>query len=165
MTEATPHTGGLKGVHVLTWLLGMFFVMIAVNTVFVVSAVLTFPGEQVRNSYVLGLDYNREVERRREQEKLGWRAEAGVSAAGDSEVVVRMRSVDGAPLSGLSLAAELHVAGEAGTTRLVLREGHAGEYAAKAAIPPGARLDMQIEVRRSDDADIVFRAYKELSTP
>ena len=80
---------GLRGVHVLWMVIGFFALIIGTDTYFIISAVNTFPGEQVRNSYVLGLDYNREIEERSKQADLGWTVEAGVVRDGRAALVVR----------------------------------------------------------------------------
>ena len=158
-------TKGLRGIHVLFWLLGLFSVMIAVNTVFVFWALKSFPGEQVKNSYVLGLDYNREVERRRGQEKLGWTSEVGLVNAGGARVVVRMLSADQSAISGLSVSASVHVAGEARAETIELTEASPGEYTAPMNAPAGARLELNISARRTREEKAVFAASKTLVTP
>ena len=48
----------LKGHHVLFWLMGFFGLMFVVNGVFLWAALSSFPGEDVRHSYLQGLQYN-----------------------------------------------------------------------------------------------------------
>lgn len=163
-TRATK-AKGLRGIHVLAWLLGMFAVMVAVNTVFVISAVRSFPGEQVKNSYVLGLDYNREVERKRAQDKLGWTSEAGLVHADGPRIVVRMQDAEQRPVTGLALSASLHVAGQAGAVAVDLAEGAPGEYAAAVDAPAGARVELNISARRAGEDTAVFKASKTLAAP
>lgn len=158
-------TKGLRGIHVLFWLLGLFSVMIAVNTVFVFWALKSFPGEQVKNSYVLGLDYNREVERRREQEKLGWTSEVGLAPADGAHLVVRMLAADQTPITGLSVSTSVHVAGEARAETVELTEALPGEYIATLNAPAKARLELNISARRADAANAIFTASKTLVTP
>src|SRR5690348_6965971 len=96
---ATP----LRGIHVF-WMVFLFFaVIIAVDAFFIMRAVNTFPGEQVKNSYVLGLDYNREVERHEAQARLGWTAQAGIDMEDGRSLILRIYDRDSAPLSGLSV--------------------------------------------------------------
>ena len=68
----------LKGWHVLLIMLGFFGVMFAVNGVFLYHAITSFPGEDVKKSYVQGLNYNQTLSARASQADLGWRAEAGL---------------------------------------------------------------------------------------
>lgn len=162
---ATTATKGMRGIHLFWWLAGFFAVMIAANAVFLYSALTSFPGEQVKNSYVLGLDYNREVERRREQDALGWAAEVGLAETSDSRLVVRMIDRSQTPLAGLVVLASVHVAGEARATTVELAEGASGEYAAKIEARPGARVETEISVRRGGDEAVVFKAAKTLVMP
>lgn len=158
-------TKGLRGIHVLFWLLGLFSVMIAVNTVFVFWALKSFPGEQVKNSYVLGLDYNREVERRREQEKLGWTSEVGLVRVGGGHLVVRMLHADQSPITGLSVSASVHVAGEARSETVALTEASPGEYIAAVAVPANVRMELHVSARRAHEAKTIFTASKTLVMP
>lgn len=99
---ARPKGFEIKGWHVLAFMLAFFGLIIAVNAVFITMAVRSFPGEDVRRSYVQGLAYNDTLEARRRQEALGWRASAGFAAEW-LEVRILDRegfAVDGAQLVG-----------------------------------------------------------------
>ncbi len=154
---------GIRGIHVF-WMVFAFFALIVVaDTLFIVNAVGSFPGEQVRNSYVLGLDYNRKVERRGAQARLGWRAEAGFQEDGRQMLVVRLRSAQDAAIEGLDVHADLHAAGLGGEAqRLELFERTPGEYAAPVDIVGPARVDLEIVVRRRGEGAAVFEASKSL---
>ncbi|MGI3169332.1 FixH family protein [Pseudooceanicola sp. C21-150M6] len=69
MTD-TPETGfRLKGWHVLTGFVGAFGIIIAVNVFMATQAVRTFPGLEVKNSYVASQEFDT---RRAAQQALGW---------------------------------------------------------------------------------------------
>ena len=68
MTTADT-TFRLKGWHVLTGFVSAFAVIISVNVFMATSAVRTFPGLEVKNSYVASQEFDR---RRTQQEALGW---------------------------------------------------------------------------------------------
>ncbi|PYE82455.1 FixH family protein [Pseudoroseicyclus aestuarii] len=68
ITNSKP-AGGLTGRHVLAMFLGAFGVIIAVNLVLAFTAVRTFSGMEVANSYVASQSFDR---RREAQEALGW---------------------------------------------------------------------------------------------
>ncbi len=161
----TTRAKEFRGIHLLYWLSGLFAVMLAVNAVFLFWALRSFPGEQVKNSYVLGLDYNSEVARRRQQEALGWTAEVGLSDEADSRLIVRILGPDQAPLTGLAVLASTHVAGEASATSIELSEGAPGEYAARIEAPGGARVETQVTARRRSEETAVFKADKTLVMP
>lgn len=63
--------GEITGRHVLFITVGAFGVIIAVNLVMAFKAVSTFPGLEVKNSYVASQGFD---ERRAAQEALGWTA-------------------------------------------------------------------------------------------
>lgn len=63
----------LTGKHVLMIFVGAFGVIISVNLVMAYSAVKTFPGLEVKNSYVASQTFN---ERKAAQEALGWNVDA-----------------------------------------------------------------------------------------
>lgn len=81
-------TGRLTGYHVLFMLLGFFGIMIIVNVIFTVYAVRSFPGEQVEQSYIQGLNYNQALEDRARQEELGWTSQVGLEATGDGSAML-----------------------------------------------------------------------------
>ncbi len=78
-----PSTDGrpMTGWHALVWFAGFFAAMFAVNGVFLWTAVTTFPGEDVKKSYLTGLNYNDEINRAAKQAASGWRSEIGVTEA------------------------------------------------------------------------------------
>ncbi|WP_306151875.1 FixH family protein [Roseovarius sp. MMSF_3281] len=59
----------LTGKHVLFGFVGAFTVIIGVNLVLAYSAIKTFPGLEVKNSYVASQTFN---DRKAAQEALGW---------------------------------------------------------------------------------------------
>jgi nitrogen fixation protein FixH len=156
----------LRGIHVLWMLLAFFALIIAVDAYFIFRAVATFPGEQVKNSYVLGLDFNREVERRERQRTLGWRAEAGVVQDDGQHLLVHLTSAEGRPLSGLAVSVELFSAAMGPVEEtIVLEERGPGDYVAPVVLPAQARVEMNISAQRSGDSEPAFEAVKVLVTP
>lgn len=59
----------LKGWHVATMFCGGFGIIIAVNLILAYNAVATFPGLEVKNSYVASQHFDAD---RKAQEALGW---------------------------------------------------------------------------------------------
>jgi len=140
-----------------------FAVVIAVDAYFIVGAVTTFPGERVKNSYVLGLDYNREVERNERQAKLGWSATAGLKREDELKLVIRIRDLDAQPVSGLAVSAAWHVLGQGRDERdLALREVEPGQYEAIIDAPNASRIDVLFAAQRPREDHIVFEAAKTL---
>lgn len=159
------HARGLRGVHVF-WMISAFFaVVFAVDVFFIARAVSTFPGEQVKNSYVLGLNYNREVERREQQAALGWSVKAGVLTDGITRFVAQFADRSGAPLSGLAVSASYHSAGAGKEiVEVLLVEGAPGEYSAPVEFS-SQRAEFAIKARRASAGDIVFEAAKTVLLP
>jgi nitrogen fixation protein FixH len=143
-------------------MVGVFFaVMIAVEAFFVVRAVQTFPGEDAKNSYVLGLDYNDTLVRREEQRRLGWTAEAGIEDG--SLLVVRMKDSASAPLRGLDVQSTVRRIGKADGVEMVeLAERSAGEYVGALQLTGPGRLSFAIEARRAGEVPAAFSASKTL---
>lgn len=153
----------LRGIHVFWMVFTFFAVVTAVDAYFIVGAVTTFPGEQVKNSYVLGLDYNREVERHEQQAKLGWTAEAGLQRDPALSVVLRVKDFDNAPVSGLKVAGVWHVIGQGNDQRdLMLQEVAPGRYVAAIDGPGKARIEIRFAAQRADTAPVIFEASKTL---
>jgi len=69
MTEAVDNGFRLKGWHVLAGFVGAFGIIITVNVVMATQAVRTFPGLEVKNSYVASQQFDR---KRDAQLALGW---------------------------------------------------------------------------------------------
>ena len=151
----------MRGIHVFWCVAAFFGLMIAVQAIFVVQAVRTFPGEEAQNSYIQGLDYNRTLERRDMQRRLGWIAQAGLEA--DSTLVVRLSDASARPVEALKVTAHARHPGGA-ENAIMLTERRAGEYAAPIVAPPG-RIKVVIEASRGEGAAILFEADKLLEIP
>ncbi|MBY6139773.1 FixH family protein [Leisingera daeponensis] len=89
------------GKHAILMFGGAFAVIIGVNIVLAVNAVKTFPGLEVKNSYVASQQFD---QRRSAQEALGWSVYA--SAAGD-QVKLEITDADGTPVEVAKLSATL----------------------------------------------------------
>lgn len=99
--NASPRKGELTGRHVLLYVLIGFAIVLAVNVAFIVLALRTFPGEDVRNPYEQGLQYNRTLAARERASALGLRAEAAFSHAADNAgVVIRLEREADTPVRG-----------------------------------------------------------------
>ncbi len=157
-------TGRLTGRHVLLILLGFFGVLITVNGIFVVSAVKSFPGEDVPKSYLQGLSYNETLAAREAQAALGWAAQAGtVELPGGPTLLVRLSDAEGAPLAGLEVEAELRgLAREDADRVLTLAPSGAGDYAARLDGMPAGIWEARIAVRRPGEESPAFTARKRL---
>jgi len=126
----------VRGWHVLAGMLAFFGAIIAVNVAFAVIAVRSFPGEDVRRSYLQGLRYNDTLASRRTQDALGWRVAAFFE---DGRVVVSLRAASGAPVDAAVVSGALQRPTDARLDRaLAFEQIGAGRYAAPAGrLAPG----------------------------
>lgn len=164
-TFEVPHENdkkrGLKGWHVFLIFLGFFSLMFTVNGIFLYHAITSFPGEDVKKSYVQGLDYNRTLNTRQTQRELGWRASAGYE---NGELIFHLRDQEGKALSRHMVDADIR---HAATTRkdmlIRLSPTADGNYAARLpSIEPG-QWNVRFLVRSASDEEIVFEAHKALN--
>lgn len=140
MTTRARRPFELRGWHVLTMLLTFFGIVIAVNVLFAVIATRSFPGEDVRRSYLQGLRYNDTLAERRAQAALGWRAAVTLRGdAADARVEVSLTDRDGRPLAGLNIGGDLRRPTQQRLDRpLVFTAEGAGRYVARVSdLPPG----------------------------
>lgn len=87
------------GKHALAVFVAAFGVIIAVNLVLAYSAVKTFPGLEVKNSYVASQEFN---ERLQEQQALGWEIQAELTGG---LLVLHITDQTGAPVEVAELQA------------------------------------------------------------
>ena len=87
--------------------LGLFFGSIFVaNGALIYTALSTFHGEELENSYDASQEYNQRIADARAQEQLGWVANVTTRQEGRGErVVADFRDRDGEPISGLDVSA------------------------------------------------------------
>ena len=126
----------LKGWHVWSMLAGFFSAVIAVNALFIVLAVRSFPGEDVPRSYVQGLQYNSVLDARAREAALGWSASAALTTNADqaAEISVVMKDKAGAPILDADVSIELRRAATAREDRsITLTHRGDGVYAATLA--------------------------------
>lgn len=91
----------LTGRHVALIFAGAFSVIITVNLALAFNAVRTFPGLEVKNSYVASQSFDKN---RAEQQALGWHVRA---EAQDGTVMLSVTGADGAPVEVATLEATL----------------------------------------------------------
>ena len=152
--------GKLTGWHVLWIMMGFFGVMFVVNGIFLYHAITSFPGEDVKRSYLQGLDYNHTLEEKAAQDRLGWSAAAGLH---DGHLVFNLVDADGRPLSAHLVTADLRRgASNADDLVLTLEPLGSGEYVADVSDLPQGRWDAKFMVYDATGEDIVFRASKRI---
>jgi nitrogen fixation protein FixH len=94
----------MTGGKVLAIMLTAFGVIIGVNLILAYSAVSTFPGLEVKNSYVASQNFNAELAA---QQALGWTVDARVV---ENELILSITTKDGSPAQVATLEAVLGAA-------------------------------------------------------
>lgn len=151
----------LTGRHVLIGLVVFFGAVIAVNVAFAVAAVRSFPGEDVRRSYLQGLAYNDTLADRRAQEALGWQAAAAFRTAEDGGAVLEvvLRTSDGAPLDGAEVNGDLRRAATARFDReFALTPIGGGRYAVDLGVLETGRWLLRARAADARDGALDFEA-------
>lgn len=162
MSMTIPEDSGkqLKGRHVLLYMLGFFGVMIAVNMVFLYSAITSFPGEDVEKSYLQGLSYNDTLAEKARQAELGWSAAVGIEAG---EVLFLLEDKDGAPKSTQIVSGNMRrLYSTKEDAALAFSSRGDGLYAAKLPDIGVGAWEVHVDVRNSEDSDVIFKAQKTL---
>lgn len=153
-TRSTPNPATrqpafiLRGRHVLLVVLLFFGTVIAVNTLFVVLALRTFPGEDVPRSFLQGLRFNETLAARRAQRALGWRASIEAVQGAGTETLFHLRLVDrtGAPINSATLTGQLRRPADTRFDRpLTFEPLGSGLYVARAGVL--ARGIWEVEAR------------------
>lgn len=144
----------LRGWHVLTAILAFFGAVIAVNAAFIVVAVGSFPGEDVRRSYLQGLRFNDTLAERRAQAALGWRASAGLTAEGEAGLIeIALHDAEGAPIEGASIEAALERPTRAALDHaLTFTSAGAGRYQAHVDGLEAGRWRLRARAARGSEA-------------
>jgi len=94
----------MTGPKVLAIMVTAFGTIIAVNLTLAYSAVSTFPGLEVRNSYIASQNFNEDLSA---QQALGWDVSADVSG---NELILKITGPDGSPAQVATLDALLGAA-------------------------------------------------------
>lgn len=157
-----------KAWHAFLWFAGFFGVMFAVNGIFLWTAITTFPGEDVKKSYLTGLTYNAELDRRAHQTEAGWNAGIGVSGSGaQRQFTIRLMTKDRDALPAGAVTLDIrHPADRARDRTIALVPLGAGEYAADAAdFAPGIWTVILTADIDPETAGHEFRATREVYLP
>lgn len=98
----------LTGKHVLAIMVGFFGIIITTSIIFTTLAVQSFRGEDVKQSYRQGLNYNATLSERAEQNALGWTASVNVTGQTEAQrLVVKVTDRDAATLYAMDFSGRL----------------------------------------------------------
>lgn len=146
----SAHAFRIRGWHVLLFLIAFFGIMMAVNTVFVVEALATHPGDDLPDAYEQGLAFNTQLQANRAQAGLGWQANVGVrrDAAGAQTISISIEDKSGAPVTGLRLAGQMrHPAAAALDRPIAFKQVAPGKYEAAIANPEQIHWDLDLTAK------------------
>lgn len=150
----------LKGWHVLLIMLSFFGVMFAVNGVFLYHAIVSFPGEDVKKSYVQGLTYNDTLATRAAQAERGWSAEAGLQ---DDVLLFRLQDAQGEPLSNLAVIGEIRRNATREADRsVVFKAAGPGEYRVQDMALDAGQWTLRINVYDATGEQLLLNVSKTL---
>jgi nitrogen fixation protein FixH len=157
----------VRGWHVLAAMLAFFGFVIAVNVAFTIAAVRSFPGEDVRRSYLQGLHYNRTLAERRAQAALAWSATAHLVARDEGPALeVFLADRRGQPIDTASLTGELQWPTDARFDRAVtFNPAGEGRYFARLGELPAGRWRLRARAHRGRaafdfESELTWRASR-----
>lgn len=134
-------TRGFTGWHMAGSMTAFFAVVIGVNMVMAASAVRTFGGTVVDNSYVASQHFGTWIDRGRDQAQRGWRAAARFDPQG--RIAVDVAGPQG-PLAGRIAVRVEHPLGREPVRAIEMRMVGEGRYLAAEPLPAG-RWVLRIE--------------------
>lgn len=146
-------TREITGKHVLIGTVAAFSVIIAVNFTLAWKAVGTFPGLEVKNSYVASQSFDA---RRQAQEALGWQADAVVEGG---VLTLTLTDVAGQAVTPDTLTAILGRPTIARDDRTLDLTGEGGVYAVPVQLDPGAWI---LKLSATSDAGVAYAKRLEL---
>ena len=158
--EAADTGKELKGWHVLLIMFGFFGIMFSVNGVFLFHAITSFPGEDIKKSYVQGLSFNDTLAERAAQAELGWSAEAGLV---DERLILRLQDAADAPLSSQLVVGELRRLATKDADRAIsFQPLMGGEYVADIGSLASGQWLLRVNVFDAQGETVLFHVEKTL---
>ncbi len=132
-------TGPFTGRHIAMILVAFFTVVITVNIYMARSAISTFGGEVVENSYVASQHYNKWLDEAAREKALGWQAKATRDADGRVSVTLA-----GAPANAVLAGDARHPLGRLPDQMLKFQRQADGSWLSDKPLPQG-RWTLRIE--------------------
>jgi nitrogen fixation protein FixH len=155
----------IRGAHVLAAMLCFFAAVIAINVAFAVAAVRSFPGEDVRRSYLQGLNFNDTLAQRRAQAAIGWSVRSELIETRQGPAVhLRLRDAEGRAIRDASVEGALRWPTDARLDRSLAFEPRGdGVYVARLAQLRAGRWIMRARASNAAGGSLDFEA--ELTWP
>lgn len=139
----------LTGWHFFAILGGFFGIMIAVNIVFVYFAFTSFSGLSVEDPYLKGLNYNRELRAKRNQDELGWNSEIQFvsSVSQQGRLIVTVSGKNDVELPDLDIVARIINPVDGNSDFVVAMEKKQSRYEADIKFSRAGQWDVRITVK------------------
>lgn len=138
------------GRHAVMVFVGAFAIIVSVNLFMAFSAVSTFPGLEVKNSYVASQNFDK---RRDAQEALGWTVGA---TAQDGQVILSITDASGLPVRVADISATLGRATHVKDDMIPDFKFNGTAYVASAELRPG-NWNIRMVARASNGTEFVQR--------
>ena len=136
------------GWHMAAILLGFFGLVVAVNLYMAHTAISTFGGTVVENSYVASQKFNGWLAAARRQDRLGWSARVSLTADRHVHVEATKAGAALADLAGSGLAS--HPLGATAPIALAFSQSPDGSLTSLEALPQGRWL-VHVSLRHRGD--------------
>ncbi|PKU26232.1 FixH family protein [Telmatospirillum siberiense] len=162
MTQSASVSSPMSGRRPGWWYpyiyVGVFLVVLAVNLIFMFSAIHTFSGLSTDQAYDKGLKYNEEIASAKRQQQLGWTVTAEVRATAPTaavphgaDILVTFKDKDGRPVTGLQGDVSFIRPAQAGHDGSgTMAEQGQGRYLIAAVLPLAGQWDLEVAARRGD---------------
>lgn len=148
-------TKKFTGYHAAAMIVAFFAVVVGVNLFMARSALSTFSGTIVDNSYVASQKYNDWLEQARKQQAHGWTISPALRQEDRASLTVS--SADGTPLPGAKITALAeHPVGRTDPFEIDFFQSAAGDYRSVQPLPAG-RWKLKIIISRGDQDMRVVR--------
>jgi len=130
-----PKKGQFTGWHMLATMVGFFAIVIGVNFFMAFSAISSWTGLVVENSYVASQEFNTKLANAHAQQAMGW--EGGLDYL-DNTLIFTLHGPDNAPLPVETVTIALsRPIGITGDQSIALTPAGDGTYTAKLELAPG----------------------------
>ena len=153
------------GKHMLMGLIAFFGVIVAVNAYMMYQAVVTFRGEDIKQSDRQGLDYNKTLEKRLQQFSRGWSADIKISQ--DHTLTLRIVDQNALAIRGLEIEGLLKhpVETDLDIPLVFTPDAQTGSYIA--ALPTDAKGKRWVQTKaryasEADGKDALFETKNEI---
>lgn len=146
----------LTGRSVFLAILTFFGIVFAANGIMTYFAIESFSGVQTERPYENGLAFNRDIERARAQDALGWRVNEAITRKDSGDVSLTIRITDSAqkPVSGLTIATLLKSPADShNDCPITITEQDAGVYSGATQCGAG---QWDIDMRAQKSGEIVY---------